>query len=201
MADTLLIVFVKHPIAGQVKTRLAKGIGHDKALQVYQALLQHTRSLADQGSFDTAIFYGNEVPEMDLWTERDWTRKLQQGADLGVRMLAAFRWAIAEGYGRVVLIGSDCAKLELQHLEAAFEHLKNHDLVVGPAEDGGYYLIGMKKAYAGLFEDKQWSTKDVFTDLQASAQALGLSISLLATLSDVDTIEDLRGTFLESFLD
>jgi rSAM/selenodomain-associated transferase 1 len=196
----LLLVFVKHPVPGKVKTRLAATIGHDAALAIYRELLAHTCSLAHAFSGKVAIWYGNEIPESDLWSEAGFDRYPQSGADLGERMAQAFEWGWQQGYQRIALIGSDCATLTGEILEEAFVQLQKQDTVLGPAEDGGYYLIGMRQWTPAVFQHKTWSTETVFEDTMADLQTANRSVSLLPTLSDVDTEADLQGTFLEGFL-
>ncbi len=196
MQSELLLIFVKHPIPGQVKTRLAASLGHEKALSIYQRLLAHTRDLSSQLSADKVVFYGNEVPEQDLWQEAGYPRFLQSGEDLGARMKHAFQWGLGQGYERILIIGSDCAELEAVHLQEAFLQLKEYDAILGPAKDGGYYCLGMKQLIPTLFEKKDWSTASVFT---ASIQDLlreNRAFYLLPTLSDIDHEADLEGTFL-----
>lgn len=147
-----------------------------------------------------AVFYGNEVPDTDLWKDAGFERYIQEGGDLGMRMLRAFQWAKTEKAKSVVVIGSDCAQLTEDILQVAFEELSKVDIVIGPAKDGGYYLLGMNEIYSDLFLDKNWSTESVLSDTMGDIERLGLSYHLLPQLSDVDTIDDLKGTFLEDLI-
>ncbi|MEO1449732.1 MAG: TIGR04282 family arsenosugar biosynthesis glycosyltransferase [Bacteroidota bacterium] len=196
---SLLLIFVKHPVAGQSKTRLAAGIGHEKALAVYQDLLMYTARQVTTISQKKTVYYGNFVPDEDLWAEAGYPRFLQEGTDLGERMWHAFQHAAENGYERIVIIGSDCPGLTSDHLEAAFSALDDHDAVLGPALDGGYYLLGLKKPDSTLFLNKTWSTDDVAARTRRDFAALGWTYQELATLNDVDTVEDLVGTFLEPY--
>lgn len=200
MSDSLLLIFVKHPIPGQVKTRLAATVGHDTALKVYQELLRFTCGLAQQLRVDKAVFYGNLIPETDVWQEAGFPRYLQKGPDLGSRMQHAFEWASAQGYQKIAVIGSDCAQLTPEILQTAFDALDREDAVIGPAHDGGYYLLGMKDAFPAVFTNKNWSTESVFPDTVSDFQQADKTFFLLPTLSDVDHEADLKGSFLESFL-
>ena len=200
MSDSLILVFVKHPEVGKVKTRLAKTIGHEAALAIYRSLLEYTKGLVLQLEVDTCVFYGNMIPDTDLWKEASFNRKLQYGEDLGARMNEAFSWAFGEGYKKVVIIGSDCAELTVEILEKAFERLEKYEYVIGPAKDGGYYLLGMKALLPSLFKHKAWSTDTVFTDTIEDLEASSKPFICLPTLSDIDTEEDLKGTFLEKML-
>lgn len=196
----LLLIFVKHPEKGKSKTRLAKGIGHDKALEVYRKLLSHTRSIAQDISADKVVFFGNQMPEEDLWSEAAFPRMQQVGEDLGARMNHAFTWGFDQGYKQICVIGSDCATLTSEILDQAFVALRENDFVIGPARDGGYYLIGMSSLYSKVFEEKVWSTAEVRKEAIADLEAGQKSYSLLPMLSDVDVVDDLRGTFLASYI-
>ena len=200
MSDSLLLIFVKHPIPGQVKTRLAATVGHDVALNVYQELLRFTCNLASQLSVDKAVFYGNQIPETDVWQEAAFPRYLQQGPDLGSRMAHAFDWAFARGYQKVCVIGSDCATLTVDILQKAFDVLSQDAGVIGPAFDGGYYLLGLREAFPAVFANKDWSTASVLPDTLADFQSAGKTLFQLPALSDVDHEADLKGTFLEALL-
>ncbi|MEM7659402.1 MAG: TIGR04282 family arsenosugar biosynthesis glycosyltransferase, partial [Bacteroidota bacterium] len=181
-------------------TRLAATIGHDAALAIYRELLAHTRRLAQSFAGKAVIWYGNEMPEFDLWSEAGFDRYQQQGADLGERMAHAFEWGWQQGYERIAIIGSDCATLTSEILENAFVHLRETDAVIGPAEDGGYYLLGMSQWTPAVFQQKNWSTETVCEATIADLQIANRSFALLPTLSDVDTEADVQGTFLEGFL-
>lgn len=199
MQQQLLLIFVKHPIAGQVKTRLAAGIGHEKALAVYHELLAFTRSTAEQIGADKAVWYGNEVPSQDLWAEAGWPRLLQEGPTLGHRMEMAFRWGFEQGYQQICVIGSDCATLSPEILQQAFDALNAHEAVLGPANDGGYYLLGLREVLTPLFHNKHWSTDQVLAQTLQDLQDGQHSYHLLPELVDIDTIDDLYGTFLAGY--
>ncbi|MEM9721420.1 MAG: TIGR04282 family arsenosugar biosynthesis glycosyltransferase, partial [Bacteroidota bacterium] len=189
------------PVPGKVKTRLAVDIGHAQAVKVYQALLRYTRRISAPLSAEKVVFYGNEVPETDLWSKVGYLRFLQQGPGLGERMEQAFSWGFQQEHKHIVIIGSDCAQLTTEILQEAFDRLKEQDAVIGPARDGGYYLLGMNALVPGVFSGKEWSTDTVFSATLRDFEHENLTYSLLPTLSDVDTIEDISGTFLEAFLE
>lgn len=195
----LLLIFVKHPIAGQSKTRLAVGIGPEKALAVYEALLAHTAQQVAAISQDRAVFYGNIVPPADLWSAAGYPRFLQQGADLGDRMWQAFQWAANRGYQKIVIIGSDCPGLSTHLIEDAFNALDEQDAVLGPAVDGGYYLLGLRTPVSDLFLGKTWSTDQVAAQTRKDFAALNWRFTELPALRDVDTVDDLEGTFLAAY--
>jgi uncharacterized protein len=196
-----LIVFVKNPIAGKVKTRVAATVGHEKAVEVYLDLLSHTKKTV-QAWFDALlespqsaqlqvrvnVYYGDFINDFDLWNDSPFQKKMQTEGDLGERMRDAFVRELAEGAERVVIIGSDCLELRPLHLQAAFEALDAHEIVLGPATDGGYYLLGMKQLHPSLFENKSWSQPTLLSE--TLTDLTGTSHTLLETLSDVDTWED-----------
>ncbi len=189
--DSLLMIFAKNPELGKVKTRLAKTIGNEKALMIYLKLLEHTHAVADKVFADKAIFYSNKVQDFDILDYYKFPKFLQKGKDLGERMERAFGQAFAQNYDKVVIIGSDCIEINSAIIEDAFTALNDNNVVIGPAEDGGYYLLGMDRHYPHLFKNKIWSTPDVFLDTLLDLKKLKLSYSLLPTLSDVDEEKDL----------
>ncbi|GAA3997573.1 TIGR04282 family arsenosugar biosynthesis glycosyltransferase [Hymenobacter fastidiosus] len=189
-----LLIFARHPELGRVKTRLAQAIGNEAALVVYEELLAHTRAAAEGlAPAHKTVWFADQAPpaddSADCWT--GYEHQTQPAGDLGYRMATAFEVAFAAGATAVVIIGTDCPELGTAHLEAAFQQLHGHDVVLGPAADGGYYLLGMNKLYAALFADKSWSTDSVLTATLADAHALGLRVALLPRLRDVDTAADL----------
>ena len=189
-----LIIFVRHPELGKVKTRLAASIGEEKALAIYLDLLQHTRTIALDVAADRFVFYADDIPEQDEWTSPFFTRRLQTGADLGNRMKKAFSDLLAQGYQQLVIIGSDCFELSASIVEQAFDSLDEHEVVIGPATDGGYYLLGMSKFYPALFDNKSWSTTTVFKDSVSDLLRENIPYKVLAKLTDVDTEEDWLST-------
>ncbi|WP_242928683.1 TIGR04282 family arsenosugar biosynthesis glycosyltransferase [Pontibacter vulgaris] len=188
----LLLLFVRNPELGKVKTRLAATVGPETALEIYLHLLQHTRSVTEKLSVDKAVYYSDKVELQDMWPDKVYQKKLQPAGDLGEKMAAAFEKAFTEGYTSVVIIGSDCQQLTQEIIERAFEELKSHAVVIGPALDGGYYLLGMNRLYPELFRNKHWSTKQVFPETIEDLQRLHVNYTLLPHLSDVDYLEDLE---------
>lgn len=190
MTATLLI-FVKNPVLGKVKTRIAATAGNERALAVYQLLLQHTRQVTLPLPFNKWVFYDSFIPLQDTtWPHTQYQKHLQSGASLGQRMHHAFAAAFAHNCHKVVIIGSDCLQLQTQHLLTAFEQLDYADVVIGPAADGGYYLLGMKQLHAPMFENKPWSNNTLLAETMQTIQQLGLRYFMLPALSDVDTWED-----------
>jgi rSAM/selenodomain-associated transferase 1 len=187
----LLLIFIKNPVLGKVKTRLARTLGDAKALDVYLQLLNHTLLVTKDVAADKAVFYTDFVDRQDMWPDDLYQKQLQQGQDLGQRMQGAFEWAFEKQYGQVVIIGSDCPQLTTAIIEQAFAQLDTSKVVLGPAADGGYYLLGMTTLVPRLFNNKNWSTVTVLSDTLADLQILQLSYSTLPTLHDVDHAEDL----------
>lgn len=190
MKEAAIIIFQKKPQLGKVKTRLAKTIGEVKALEVYQLLLEHTHEQAALVGCDVFVYFEKEIDGGFIRSAR-YSGALQTPGDLGHKMKTALQEVLAKGYQKAIVIGSDCPGLDGEVLEQAINELAFHDLVIGPAKDGGYYLIGMKKVYDTLFKNISWSTSEVFSKTLAEANKLGLKTSLLPELSDVDVYEDL----------
>ena len=188
---SLLMIFAKVPEAGKVKTRLAETIGDDKALQVYLALLQHTHEIASKVEVDKLLFYAGDVESFDMLDYYRIPKTSQQGDGLGERMSNAFVRSFSQGYEKVVIMGSDCYELSTEMIEDAFKALDDHEFVIGPAADGGYYLLGMKTLETKVFENKTWSGPDVFLDTILDWKGMDASYAILPTLSDVDHEEDM----------
>ena len=199
--QTALVIFAKAPIPGQVKTRLCPPLTPDEAATLHGSFvldaLERTkaavatlklpidRSLACAPS-TTHVFF-------KIMEERQGVKLIDQvGADLGGRMNQAFHTLFAQGYRQVVLIGTDVPTLPLSHFKQALLALENHDLVLGPALDGGYYLIGLKRMAPELFTDIPWSTDQVLRLTQGKAATIGLKASLIQPWRDVDTLADLE---------
>lgn len=193
----LLMLFVRNPELGKVKTRLAASVGPEEALAIYMHLLQHTKQITEQLAMDKAVYYSNEVEQHDLWPNDKYKKQVQADGDLGEKMAAAFQNAFDQGYTSVVIIGSDCHQLTPEIIEKAFEELKIHEVVIGPALDGGYYLLGMNHLHPELFQNKRWSTEHVFPDTLYDIERLHLSHKVLPELSDIDHVEDLDEDFWE----
>ncbi|MBD2767438.1 TIGR04282 family arsenosugar biosynthesis glycosyltransferase [Hymenobacter sp. BT664] len=187
-----LLVFARHPVLGQVKTRLAHAVGPEEALRVYHELLGRTRAAAEGLAVAKTLWLAGE-PVADAAFEGwpGYEQRPQPAGDLGERMHQAFAAAFAAGATAAVIVGTDCPDLTTGHLSAAFHHLAQHDVVVGPALDGGYYLLGLRALVPDFFVDKAWSTSAVLAATLADADRLGLRVAHLPTLSDVDTVHDL----------
>lgn len=196
MNTSAIILFIRNPVLGKVKTRLAKSIGDENALQIYKVLVTHTRQVTGDLLCDKYVYYSETITD-DEWDSGIFKKKLQKGADLGEKMANAFRELFAEGYQKLLLIGSDCHELNTGVLQNAFDSLDDSDLVVGPAVDGGYYLMGMKAPHKELFQGIEWSTEKVFQQTISAIQQKKLSAAILPLLNDVDGIEDLTETLIK----
>ena len=187
----LLMIFVRNPELGKVKTRLAKTVGAERALEIYKQLLKQTNAIAENVSADKAVFYSDFIDGHDLWRSDRFNKHLQEGHGLGERMSNAFAKGFTMGYRQVVVIGSDCYELESGCIDEAFYHLNSKDVAIGPSEDGGYYMLGMKAHHPRLFHNKAWGTENVFLDTFLDIKEMNLSYEILETLADVDFEEDL----------
>lgn len=194
-AHSSLIIFAKEPVAGNVKTRLAQSVGYDFAAEFYkmcaEQIFHQARLLPD--SIRREVYVADEKISQDVrkWVPEMFTLRLQSGETLGERMLNAFRRIFSEGASKAVLIGSDIPELTADDLSTAFTALDTVDVVLGPARDGGYYLIGLKSARPELFTDIPWSTASVLDRTLDIASRCNLKVRLLRELEDIDTIDQL----------
>lgn len=192
-----LLVFAREPVLGRVKTRLAADIGAEAALAVYRELLSLTAAAVKQARVPATVWLA-EAPQPAAdphqprpeWPGLPW-RVQPAAGQLGERMAHAFTAAFAGGAARVVIIGTDCPGLRADLLREAFAQLAAHDLVLGPAEDGGYYLLGLRAFQPALFANKDWSTATVLADTLADAARLNLRVAQLPVLADIDSGPDL----------
>jgi len=185
----LLIIFVKNPVPGKCKTRLAQTIGDVAATEVYKVLLRHTALITEKLDVIKEVHYSDFVDEDDMFSET-FIKKVQSGNDLGEKMKNAFAKGFHAGFQHIVIIGSDLLDITTEDINEAFEALKTYDYVLGPAEDGGYYLLGMNKLNSRLFENKDWSSNTVLQDTLIDLKTE--HIALLDERNDIDTYEDLE---------
>ncbi len=185
----LLLIFIKNPELGKAKTRVAKTTGDEAALRIYMELLDITRNVTLAVKADRFLFYSQHVDEGDAWPNDQFIKKLQDGEDLGERMAHAFEKGFQQ-HQKVVIIGSDCAALSPYIINMAFEKLDEKDFVLGPATDGGYYLLGMNTFEPSVFENIDWSTEKVATQTIHKMLSLKKSIFLLPELTDIDKEQD-----------
>ncbi len=191
MEERQLILFVKNKELGKVKTRLAKTIGDEKALFIYKALLQHTRKVAEKVEALRKVYYSTFIDSNDEFEGDSFEKRIQVQEDLGIKMYSAFKDSFGERADKVILIGSDCYEINEDIIEDAFIALEDNDYVIGPAHDGGYYLIGMRALNKSIFENMVWSTEDVMLDTILDIKEQKKSYFLLPTLTDVDHEKDL----------
>lgn len=196
MMSRTIALFVKPPIPGRVKTRLARDIGDEAACNIYLGLADHAIQQIQFSGIPLALFFEGEDISLlpDSWQQAAQICIPQQGQGLGDRMAAAFSRLFTDNVDQVVLVGSDIPGIDVAYLRHAFDLLAHQAMVIGPVLDGGYCLIGFnsKKFTYSLFRNIPWSTDQVFElTLQAATQA-GLTIGLLPRLRDIDTIEDLQ---------
>ena len=185
-----LIIFTRNPELGKCKTRLAKTIGDEAALKIYKHLLNHTANIAKKIEAERFVFYSENIIKDDIWDVNYFHKQLQKGNDLGERMHYAFEELFEKAFEKVVIIGSDLLDLNVNIIETAYQKLEDNDVVLGPAKDGGYYLLGMKKNHQTIFKNKNWGTnsvrKDTLSDLKDD------QVFLLETLNDIDTFKDMN---------
>jgi len=183
-----LIIFTKNPKLGKVKTRIAQEAGDKETLKIYLELCAITQKAIKNVDCQKFVFYSDLIEYDDEWSG-SFQKKLQVGDDLGTRMLNAFKEIIVPA-SKLVVIGTDCPYLKGSTIENAFLTLDDSDVVIGPSQDGGYYLMGMKTVYPELFKNIPWSTDQVFQITIDRCEKLGLSVGLLEILSDIDYLED-----------
>ena len=188
--EALLIIFTRNPEPGKVKTRLAKDVGEITAFKIYNFLLEHTVSVTRNLAVSKEVYYSEAIAENDIWETEIFTKKLQQGEGLGKRMKNAFQEGFRNGYKNIIIIGSDLYDLQREDLEKAFQLLQEKDAVIGPATDGGYYLLGMNQLFPEVFEDKEWGTSSVLEDTLKDLK--GKNIALLEARNDVDYYSDIK---------
>lgn len=190
MMKNCLIIFTRKPEKGKVKTRLAQGVGDDKALKIYKFLLNHTAKITARVNAHKQVYYTNSIVEKDVWDDAVFDKKVQTKGDLGKKMQQAFEDAFQDGFQNVIIIGSDLYDIDHKLIDEAFLKLDQNNIVIGPATDGGYYLLGLKQVYPEIFENKPWGTDEV---LKLTLQDLeSKPITLLALKNDIDYVEDLE---------
>lgn len=190
MIKDLLLILTRNPELGKCKTRLAAKVGDQTALDIYKFLLDHTVSFTKDLEVTKWVYYSEKIWKDDIWNPKTYHKKLQKGKDLGERMLNAFKEGFEAGFENIIVIGSDMYHLNQTDLENAFSKLNNHDYVVGPAEDGGYYLLGMKTLNETLFLGKEWGTDSVLTDTLKDLKSE--EVALLDEKNDIDYYEDIK---------
>ncbi|MBL8018558.1 MAG: TIGR04282 family arsenosugar biosynthesis glycosyltransferase [Leptospirales bacterium] len=194
--SNVLAIFMKTPRAGLVKTRLARSVGDQEAVAVYRQLVEHLfrQVCSRDASYEVQVFLGEKdgVNEVRAWLNLEAPIRTQKGSDLGTRIANAFRELFALKYDKAVIVGVDAPGLSRALVEASFAALEKADAVIGPALDGGYYLLGLKKMDRTLFENIDWSTSRVLAQTTAQLERRRMSYFFLQELRDIDTLEDLQ---------
>jgi rSAM/selenodomain-associated transferase 1 len=185
-----LIIFAKRPFLGKVKTRLAKSIGDERALDVYQELLTFTNAITETLDVQK-IVYWDEIPSIpNQFFKNGFRHSLQSRGELGEKMEKAFQNELDPKPCQTLIIGTDCPYLTVATFEKAYKELEKSDFVIGPAKDGGYYLLGMKEFFPNVFLEIPWSTESVLPLTIKRIQDQNLTFTLLEELNDIDTVED-----------
>jgi len=192
VSEKAVLVFGRLPIKGVVKTRLAAGIGEEVAFNLYEAMLSHTLFEASKMAVPIYFFYEGDLESGDAFPGIVLVR--QSGIDFGQKLAFAAHYALNQlGHNKIIIIGTDCPALDEAIIEEAFFALENRDLVLGAANDGGYYLMGLTGFYPQLFENINWSSEKVASQTLENAKRIKLNLQVLPrVLSDIDTIDDLR---------
>lgn len=183
-----LIIFTRKPEKGKVKTRLAKGVGDDKALKIYKYLLNHTAKITAKVKAHRQVYYTEAIAKKDVWDDDIFEKKVQIDGDLGDKMLQAFEQAFQDGFEKVVIIGSDLYDINHKLIDKAFAKLDHNDAVIGPATDGGYYLLGTKSIFSEIFKNKPWGTDEVLNLTLKNLKSK--QVALLEEKNDIDYKED-----------
>ncbi len=186
----MLLIFTRNPELGKCKTRLAAKIGDVTALEIYEFLLAHTAGITKSLKAEKCVYYSENIWTNDVWDDQTFKKEVQKGADLGQRMLRAFEHGFDIGFEKIIIIGSDMYDLSQTDLEEAFEKLETHSFVVGPAEDGGYYLLGMTSLKKKVFHNKSWGTETVLSNTMKDLK--DEKVFILPTKNDVDHYEDIK---------
>ncbi len=185
-----LIIFTRNPELGKCKTRLAVTVGDEAALKIYKFLIGHTVKISTGVKADKFVYYSEKRRENDSWDSAIFRKKVQHGDDLGIRMENAFNEVFSLGYERAIIIGSDMYDMTSEDINEAFEKLASNNFVLGPAEDGGYYLLGMKTINSEIFRNKNWGTHTVqqntLDDLKDE------TVAVLAEKNDIDYFADVK---------
>lgn len=198
--ENAIIVFIKNPALGKVKTRLAATVGKERALAIYLTLMHHTMAITKHLEADKYLFYSDFVDENDIWDNDKYLKSIQhQTQDLGLKMASAFDITLLNKHKKALIIGSDCFELNNEIIKEAYSKLSENEVVIGPAYDGGYYLIGFNFEKIGeqcedvlekMFLNKEWSHERVCQEAKDACNQLNLKCFQLPTLTDVDEEKD-----------
>ena len=187
---SILIVFAKTPLLGNVKTRLANKLGTIKALWVYKQLLKKTKIAIQSIQQNVVVYYSGDSTDFFDQLFLNYEKHPQEGIDLGERMTNAISTEFKKGFDQIIIIGTDMWDLNKGIIEKAFKALNNSDIIIGPASDGGYYLLGIKKMIPDIFQNKKWSSKTVLKETLKDLK--NYKVTFLEEKNDVDLLEDLK---------
>lgn len=198
--NNTLIVFAKLPEPGKVKTRLAQDLGEQRAAEIYSDIARDIISrVSESSTYETLIYFDppDKKNEITLWLKEctyiESERLIpQEGGSLGERILSAFESIFSSGAKSAVIIGTDCTDVNANMIEESFQELREYDAVLGPAQDGGYYLLGLNSLIPELFQEIGWSTEYVLEQTISRLNKLGLNYKLRETLRDIDNLNDLN---------
>lgn len=197
---TCVVIFGREPIAGRVKTRLAASIGDGAAAALYGVLLARSVEEATRTGFHVVLAL-SEPPRPEWRAPFDLAVEVQRGADLGARLADTFNRRFSEGWSRVIVVGSDCPRMTADHIRSAASSLERCPVVVGPADDGGYWLIGQKAPGADLFSGIPWSSRDTLNATRHRLGELGIEWAEIDRLADIDTVEDVEHVLASETID
>jgi glycosyltransferase A (GT-A) superfamily protein (DUF2064 family) len=185
MKETLLILFIRNAISGKLHPSVTRIAGEANALDAYMQMLGHLEAITAYLPYEKLVLYSDIVEAHDVFDPDTYSKEIQSGGTKGERLADAFSTAFKRGYSRVVVVMGECMEMGHAHITEAFENLVDASVVVGPSEEGGYYLLGMRENCQELFEGKQWDGEDVFLDTMLDLQRLKKPYRLLDTLPEV----------------
>jgi rSAM/selenodomain-associated transferase 1 len=185
-----IIIFQKNTELGKVKTRIAQTLGKQEALEIYQVLVNYTHQQLQPIECEKLLYYSEFIEEDFKNFDKTYSAFIQTEGDLGQKMGDAFQNQFRDGFSKLLIIGTDCPEISAEIIQEAFEKLENTDIVIGPASDGGYYLLGLNRFIPGLFMNIPWSSEKVLSTTQSFLDENNISFALLPLLSDVDYQED-----------
>jgi uncharacterized protein len=185
MKETLLILFIRNAISGKLHPTISRIAGEENALDAYMRMLGHLEAITGYLPCEKLVLYSDIVEVHDVFDPETFSKEIQSGGSKGERLADAFSSAFKRGYSRVVLVMGECMEMGQAHIIEAFESLIDSRVVVGPSEEGAYYLLGMREYCPELFEGKDWEGEDVFLDTMLDLQRSNIPYRLLDTLPEV----------------
>ena len=197
MSKEVLSIFVKNLIPGTVKKRLAKDLGIETAIEIYKELVGITAEATDILEINKCVYYSDYIESNDQFDDAKYQKHIQEGKDLGQRMQNCFYDAFELDFDKMILIGSDTPDITDQIISQGFAELDKHDIIIGPAQDGGFYLIGMKKPHENLLNKRAYGHEEVLNELLDEIENRNLSVFKLPTLIDIDVKDDLKKAGIE----